>query len=202
MNKVFAHALLALVAVAPARAQQPIDPAVVEKYLQSTFGAASPEWRARMKPDETLAVCSRIRNDPSPAEAEAIVARESARVRWPADGKLLGDWKAGYQIANSGAGGQFSDPAGTPNGGNCYACHQMDPKEVSYGTLGPSLTAYGKDRKYSQQDVKNAYLKIYDSQAVSACSIMPRFGVNEVLSQQQIRDVLAYLFDPQSPVNQ
>ena len=86
-------------------------------------------------------------------------------------------------------------------GGNCFACHQLDPKEVSYGTLGPSLTAYGKDRKYDPEAIKAAYIKIYNSQAAFACSNMPRFGVKQVLSEQQIKDVVAYLFDPKSPVN-
>jgi sulfur-oxidizing protein SoxX len=34
-----------------------------------------------------------------------------------------------------------------------------------------------------------------------ACSNMPRFGVNKVLSEQQIKDIVAFLFDPESPVN-
>jgi L-cysteine S-thiosulfotransferase len=33
------------------------------------------------------------------------------------------------------------------------------------------------------------------------CSNMPRFGYHKFLSEQQIKDVTAYLFDPQSPVN-
>ena len=77
----------------------------------------------------------------------------------------------------------------------------MEQKEVSYGTLGPSLTNYGKDRKYDPQEIKNAFTKVYDSQAMFACSNMPRFGVNKVLSEQQIRDIVAFLFDPESPVN-
>jgi sulfur-oxidizing protein SoxX len=87
------------------------------------------------------------------------------------------------------------------SGGNCFACHQMDPKEVSYGTLGPSLAAYGKDRKYDPDLIKDAWTKIYNSQAVVACSNMPRFGTMKVLDEQQIKDVLAYLFDKESPVN-
>jgi sulfur-oxidizing protein SoxX len=31
---------------------------------------------------------------------------------------------------------------------------------------------------------------------------MPRFGYHGVLTQQQISDVMAYLLDPASPVNQ
>jgi sulfur-oxidizing protein SoxX len=30
------------------------------------------------------------------------------------------------------------------NGGNCYNCHQIDKKEISFGTIGPSLYNYGK----------------------------------------------------------
>jgi len=192
-----------LTLVAPARAEEikNVDPALVEKYLQATFGKASPEWQARMVQDESLAVCNKYRNVPPAAEADAIQKRELARIEYPKDGKLLGDWKEGAKVANSGAGGQFSDPVGTVSGGNCYACHQMDPKEVSYGTLGPSLAAYGKDRKYDTADMKNAFAKIYNSQSAVACSNMPRFGSNKVLSEKQIIDLVAYLFDPESPVN-
>lgn len=177
------------------------DPALVETYLQATFGKAPPEWQARIKPDDTLATCNLYRNDVPSAEADKIVARELAKVVFPADGKLLGDWKEGRKIANNGRGGQFSDDDKTVSGGNCYACHQMEKAEVSYGTLGPSLTSYGKDRKFDPTEAKNAFAKIYNSQAVVACSNMPRFGANKVLSEKQIKDIVAFLFDPESPIN-
>ena len=194
---------LAALLVAAGSASAPDRPAqaVIDAYIKSTFGKASAEWQARIKPDESLAVCNTTRNNPSSAESEAMLKRESARVVYPADGKFLGDWKKGYQVANNGRGGQFSDPPGTVAGGNCFACHQLDPKEVSYGTIGPSLSAYGKDRKYDPETIKDAYTKIYNSMAVVPCSNMPRFGVNKVLDEQQIKDVMAYLFDPESPVN-
>lgn len=177
------------------------DPALVDAYIKSTFGKAPPEWQARIEPDETLKTCNAFHNDVPSAEADKITKRELARVVYPADGKFLGNWKEGAKIANNGRGGQFSDPPGTIAGGNCYACHQMEQKEVSYGTLGPSLTNYGKDRKYDPAEIKNAYTKVYDSQAILACSNMPRFGVNNVLSEQQIKDIVAFLFDPESPIN-
>jgi sulfur-oxidizing protein SoxX len=201
MIRTFIPLAALLLAAGSATAQERPAQAVIDAYIKSTFGKASAEWQARIKPDDSLAVCNTTRNNPSSAESEAMLKRESARVVYPADGKFLGDWKKGYQVANNGRGGQFSDPPGTVAGGNCFACHQLDPKEVSYGTLGPSLAAYGKDRKYDPETIKDAYTKIYNSMAVVPCSNMPRFGVNKVLDEQQIKDVMAYLFDPESPVN-
>lgn len=175
--------------------------ATVDAYVKSTFGKTPPEWQARIQPDDSLAACNLHRNDtPSPVSAE-IIKRELAKVTYPADGKFVGNWKEGVKVAENGRGGQFSDPAGTVSGGNCLACHQMDPKELSYGTLGPSLAAYGKERKFDPEEAKNAFTKIFNSQAVVPCSNMPRFGSNKVLSEQQIKDVVGYLFDPESPVN-
>ena len=188
-------------AAAAQNVKKPIDPAVVDRYIQSTFGKAPKEWQDRIVPDDTLKACNAAHNDVSSAEADKITAREIARIVYPTDGKFLGNWKEGAKIANNGRGGQFSDPPDTVAGGNCYACHQMEQKEVSYGTLGPSLTNYGKDRKYDPAAIKDAYTKVYDSQAVLACSSMPRFGANKVLNEQQIKDIVAFLFDPDSPVN-
>ena len=185
----------------PAVSQEVVSQDVVDNYLKATFGKAPPEWQAKIVPDEAMKACSSYRNEPPPALAEKLIAEESNRVALPADGQFLGDWKAGAKIANNGRGGQFSDDADTVNGGNCYACHQMEQSEVSFGTLGPSLTHYGKDRHYDPAEIKRAYIKIYNSQAVVACSNMPRFGANKFLTEQQIKDVMAFLFDPQSPVN-
>ncbi len=205
-SKIAALALAAGFVVLPfsASAQtapKAIDPAIVDAYVKSTFGKAPPEWQERIVPDETLKTCNAYHNNVPSAEADKIVQRELAKVVYPADGKFIGDWSSGARIANNGRGGQFSDPPGTVAGGNCYACHQMEKQEVSYGTLGPSLTNYGKDRKFSPEEAKAAYTKIYDSQAVFACSNMPRFGANKVLTEKQITDLVAFLFDPESPVN-
>lgn len=184
-----------------APAAKPADPALVETYVKATFGKAPPEWQARIEPDETLKACNLTRNQVASAEADKITQRELAKVVFPADGKLMGDWKEGAKIANNGRGGQFSDDEKTVSGGNCYACHQMEAAELSFGTLGPPLTNYGKDRRYDPAEIKQAFTKIYDSQAVVACSNMPRFGANKVLTEKQIMDLVAFLFDPQSPVN-
>ncbi len=178
------------------------DPAKVDALIRAMFTRVSPEWQARAQLDETQRACTERRNQVSAAEADAIQARERAAVVMPPDGNFLGDWRKGFQVANNGRGFQFSDGPGTVAGGNCYACHQMDPKEVSYGTLGPSLAGYGRERNYDPEVIRDTWIKIYNSQAVVACSNMPRFGHTKVLTIDQIKDVMAYLFDRQSPVNQ
>ena len=137
-----------------------------------------------------------------PALAEKIRAQQLATIRKPASGKLIGDWKAGEKIAQEGRGFQFSDSADGPKGGNCYACHQIAPQEISYGNLGPSLYRYGKLRGNSDAVVEYTYNKVYNSHAYAACSNMPRFGYQQILSPEQIADVVALLLDPASPANQ
>ena len=97
---------------------------------------------------------------------------------------------------------QFSDDPAGPTGANCYACHQLTPQELSYGTIGPTLYRFGKMRGYGADMQKYAYGKIFNAEAFAACSNMPRFGHKGILSEQQLKDVTALLMDPQSPVNQ
>lgn len=177
-----------------------VDRAVFDKMLSDAFSKAPELWQKRMALDETQRACSESKNVPSNEQANAILAREAANVKFPADGQFLGDIKEGLKVANTGTGNQFSDREGTYVGGNCYACHQMAPSEVSFGTLGPSLLGYGKTRK-DEASIKETWKKIYNSQAVVACSNMPSFGHKGILSEKQMKDVMAFLLSPDSPVN-
>lgn len=134
--------------------------------------------------------------------AKKIEAAELKQVKYPADSNWLGDWKEGEKIAQNGRGMQFTDQVGGTNGGNCYACHQMTKSEISFGNIGPSLYQYGKLRGNSQEVIRYTWGKIWDSSAYAACSNMPRFGHKGILTEAQIRDVMALLLDPASPVNQ
>jgi sulfur-oxidizing protein SoxX len=196
---VIAAACLSTAAIA----QQPakIATETVEAYVKKTWKSPPEGWQARVDQDETQRICSETRNTPSKADSVKIQARELATVVFPADGKVLGDWKRGEIVAQTGTGGQFSDKPDGPKGGNCYACHQMAAKELSYGTLGPSLLEYGKVRKFDPKEAKATYSKVFNAQSVVPCSNMPRFGYHKFLTEQQMQDVTAYLFDPQSPVN-
>jgi sulfur-oxidizing protein SoxX len=53
----------------------------------------------------------------------------------------------------------------------------------------------------SKAIVEYTWGKLWNSQAYSACSQMPRLGHNGVLTQKQVQDVMALLLDPASPVN-
>lgn len=141
--------------------------------------------------------------------AKAIEAASLKTVPAPSGGIYLGDWKEGEKIAQSGRGLTWTDNATDPNGGNCYNCHQISKAEVSFGTIGPSLYQYGKLRgvtdpasAQARDVVAYTWGKIWNARATSACSSMPRFGHNRILSEQQIKDVMALLLDPRSLVNQ
>jgi sulfur-oxidizing protein SoxX len=113
----------------------------------------------------------------------------------------MGDWKRAQKVAQSGRGAMWSDKPGDA-GGSCYNCHQLSAKEESYGTIGPSLLGFGKKRGNGADMQKYVYGKIYNAKAYNACSQMPRLGYSGTLTEQQMKDLTAYLLDPASPVNQ
>jgi L-cysteine S-thiosulfotransferase len=170
--------------------------------LKTSFKENGQAKLDRLDQDDVQKLCSEYAAKPMPKDVSArIEAEQQKLVKLPADGKLLGDWKAGERIAQTGVGMQYSDDPKVPAGGNCYACHQLSKAELSYGTIGPSLYNFGKLRGNSPEMQKYAYSKIYNSEAFSACSNMPRFGHKGILTEQQIKDVTALLMDPDSPVN-
>jgi L-cysteine S-thiosulfotransferase len=198
-----AVALGGLVAIGCATAPSKEETAAkAAAMMKTSFKANGQAGLDRLDQDDTQRVCSALANKaPTREVAERIEKANFATIKYPADGKLLGDWKNGEKIAQEGRGKQFSDDPAGPVGANCYACHQLAPQELSYGTIGPSLYQFGKLRGYGVDIQRYAYGKIYNPDAFSACSNMPRFGHNGILSEQQIKDVTALLMDPASPVN-
>ena len=171
--------------------------------LKASFRSAGQAGLDRLEQDETQRVCSLAAGKAPPKDVAAMIEQANlATIRYPADGKLLGDWKNGERIAQEGRGKQFSDDPKGPVGANCYACHQLSKGELSFGTIGPSLYQYGKLRGNSVDVQRYTFGKIYNSEAFAACTNMPRFGHKGILSEQQIKDVAALLLDPASPVNQ
>jgi sulfur-oxidizing protein SoxX len=171
--------------------------------LKASFNEKGQAKLDRLNQDEVQKACSdHPSGTPLPKEAaERIEKSQLATIRYPADGNLMGDWKRGEKIAQSGVGKQYTDDPKVVAGGNCYACHELTKQELAFGTIGPSLRNFGKLRGFTPDMRKYAYAKVYNPDAFAACSNMPRFGHNGILTEQQIKDVVALLMDPNSPVN-
>ena len=201
--KRFAAILLAAAAPAiiapPAAADDPRTAAVAG--LQRDFKPHGIATMNLLVEDGVQAICNRTDDKPPKEIAQRLEQDQLAGIRWPADGKLVGDWKSGERIAQNGRGMTWSDPAGAPGGGSCYNCHRIGPQETSFGTIGPSLFQFGKIRGSGPDVQRYVYGKIYNAKAYSLCSQMPRFGHVGALSEQQIKDLVALLLDPGSPVN-
>jgi sulfur-oxidizing protein SoxX len=192
--------------IAPSPAELDAQAGAVINASFRTQGIATVD---RLRQDLAQSACS---GPQAPDDDTAQRIREQAQqsIRWPAGGQYFGDWAAGERIAQSGRGMTWSDVSADPaaNGGNCYNCHQIDQKELSHGTLGPSLWNYGKDRGIRDLQAPTAapiiqytWSKLWNSHAYLACSSMPRFGQQKLLNEEQIRHLMSLLLDPRSPVN-
>jgi len=172
--------------------------------------------------DQGIAKADRLNQDPgqsacssdkplSEAVAASIMADARATLKWPAGGQYIGDWREGEKLAQNGRGMTWTDPSTdtASNGGNCYNCHQLSKAEISFGTIGPSLYQYGRNRGVSDPAspssraiVEYTWMKIFNGKTYNACSNMPRFGHLGLLDEKQMSHVMALLLDPKSPVNQ
>jgi sulfur-oxidizing protein SoxX len=72
--------------------------------------------------------------------------------------------------------------------GNCIACHIL-PKQDG-GTIGPTLRGYGA----REMPLDYTYQRIWDVRYYNPNAHMPVYGPNKVLSDQDVQDVMAYLY--------
>ncbi len=168
--------------------------------MKRDFHARGIAGMDRLNLDSVQAACTKYQDNPPQELADRLQKAQLAAIKWPADGKMVGDWKAGERIAQNGGGMAWNDKGGV--GGSCYNCHQIGPRESSFGTVGPSLYQFARKRGYGADIQRYAYGKIYNAKAYSLCSQMPRFGHASALTEQQMKDLTALLMDPASPVNQ
>ena len=172
-----------------------------EQVVRESFAAATPEeWAARMQQDDVQALCSRYRNQPPPAVAEQIAASQRQAIRYPADGKLMGDWKNGEALARIGGGGQIGkiQPDAARNQTGRQLLRLPSPR---CGRGGGRHHRAGLDRlcqaaRNLAESIQYVYEKIYNAQAYFPCSLMPRFGHNSWLTPEEIADLVAFLLDP------
>jgi sulfur-oxidizing protein SoxX len=206
---VFATASLAGCA---AMAPTPDYDALAAQMMSASFRSEGIATADRLQQDPANAACSKSLDAALPdAQASAIQDAALKTVRWPADGRFIGDWREGEKLAQNGRGMTWTDKSATTsaNGGNCYNCHQISPAEISFGTIGPSLYQYGKNRGVSDPAsatarpiVEYTWTKLWNAKAYNACSGMPRFGHGGLLDETQLKHLMALILDPKSPVNQ
>ena len=192
-------ALAAAMLALPAAAQP--TPAEVQKIMQRDFHPRGQATMERLTQDGVQRVCTETHDKPPPEVAKALEADQMKTIAFP-EGSLMGDWKRGEAIAQSGRGMTWADKPGDAAGGSCYNCHELSPKEVSHGTIGPSLRAFGKTRGAGPEIQRYVYGKIYNAKATNLCSQMPRLGLSGTLTPEQIKHLVALLLDPASPVNE
>jgi len=182
------------------------------EVLKSSFRDEKSVRVGILEQDASNAECSTSQASGQPlseGRRQAIEAQNLQTVRPPKDGQYFGDFKLGEALAQDGRGLTWSDPAGQSNGGQCYNCHQLSAAELSYGTLGPSLYQYGKIRGVKDLQSESAkgvieytWAKLWNAKSFNACSAMPRYGDHAILSESQLKHLMALLLDPRSPVNQ
>ena len=179
--------------------------ALGEQAVAEAYPGMPPALTRRAVQDSEQKLCSRTPDRKLTSEEAAhIVQAARASIKYPPSGKLVGDWKAGEKLVVNGVGQRVRDgrvEKAAQNGALCSNCHALDPGEVNVGNLGPSLTGYGAQRGNSEAIAKYTYEKIYNAWTYFPCSNMPRLGHNGFLTPEQIAHVVAYLVDPQSPVN-
>lgn len=175
-----------------------------EKMVRSGF-SSPPQLLKRLEQDRSQQICSKIGGAKlTQAEAAEVVKLARASFKYPASGKLVGDWKIGNKLAHDGGGDRIVRgrlEKRKENGGLCQNCHALAPGEINVGNVGPALTGYGAQRGNSGAVAKLTYERIYNAWAYTPCSNMPRLGANGHLTPDQITHLVAYLIDPASPIN-
>ena len=102
--------------------------ALTQQIVKASFRDEGIVKASILNTDETNQACSEADVLGKPLDEKTTKRIEEANmkaIKWPSDGKFIGDWKQGEAIAQSGRGLTWTDSATGVNGGNCYNCHQM-----------------------------------------------------------------------------
>ncbi len=191
-----------------------VTPEEVRQVLLSGF-EKDPRFIWKLEQDESQRICSQYPSrEAMPARAiQKVIELENKNIKYPQWGIFWGDWQEGKKLVDNPRGGRFASygfaDKPTDRGGNCYACHLIE-RGVPGGTMGPSLTAYGKRYGITKENMntpegleklKIVYNIVYNAWHAFPCSSMPRFGYHGVLSPEDVMHIATYLLHPESPVN-
>lgn len=97
------------------------------RVMKSDFHAKGIAGKDRLDEDTLQTICNRSGNNPPKDLAVSLQQDQFKSIKYPADGKFLGDWKSGEKIAQRGRGMAWKYKAGKAsrgelNGGSCYNC--------------------------------------------------------------------------------
>lgn len=177
---------------------------MAEKMVFEAF-SGSPVHLKRLEQDHSQQICSKVGDAKlSQDEAAEVVSLARESIKYPTSGQIVGNWKTGDMLAHDGSGDRIRDGKTEnrkENGALCQNCHALAPGEINVGNVGPALTGYGKQRGNSEAIAKYTYDKIYNAWVYFPCSNMPRLGATGHLTPEQVAHMVAYLIDPQSPIN-
>ena len=177
---------------------------MAEKMVFEAF-SGSPVHLKRLEQDHSQQICSKVGDAKlSQDEAAEVVSLARESIKYPASGQIVGNWKTGDMLAHDDSGDRIRDGKTEnrkENGALCQNCHALAPGEINVGNVGPALTGYGKQRGNSEAIAKYTYDKIYNAWVYFPCSNMPRLGATGHLTPEQVAHMVAYLIDPQSPIN-
>jgi sulfur-oxidizing protein SoxX len=136
------------------------EPDQVTAVLKHDFHDRGPAKLSRVELDDVQRACNLYADNPPASVAKPLEEAQLKTIKFPSDAHLLGDWKNGEKIAQNGRGSMWSDQPGEQAGGSCYNCHQLSPKEDSFGTVGPTLYRFGKIRGSGPDVQRYVYGKI------------------------------------------
>jgi len=112
---------------------------------------------------------------PTSAYNETKKIRPIERLSLP---DMAGDAKKGKMLAYA------------KNKGRCLSCHILGPDGNQPGNVGPNLSTYGNK---SGRDSTYTFQQIWDARTHNPKTMMPAFGTNNILTKQEVVDIVAYV---------
>lgn len=73
--------------------------------------------------------------------------------------------------------------------GNCLACHQIQGGDLA-GNIGPALV----EMKARFPDRDKLFKRIWDEAQFNPMTVMPPFGHNKILTKEEIRKIVDFLY--------
>ena len=188
-------------ATAPSDAETSAKAAQV---LKASFKARGQAGIDRLDQDETQKTCTEYAGKAPPKDvAEKIEKINLASIKWPADGKLHGRLEERRED-RAGRAAASSSPT-IPTGPGRRQLLRVPPARAA-GSLvrhdRPAAVPVRQDARLQRRHrASTPTARSGTPRRTARARYMPRFGHSKILTEAQIKDLVALLMDPDSPVN-